>query len=112
LAGYARYGVYKIAKSKEQGAKEEEDCILLCSLLLAICSLILPSYLIGTSPKVIEEGFTAGSVLACYLAADGYRLNTPLFKMKVKVPGEYDGSETHLPHGVYPTVAPSATLPT
>jgi len=66
-------------------------------------------YNIGTSPKVIEEGFTAGSVLACYLAADGYKLNTPLFKMKVKVPGEYDGSETHLPHGVYPTVVLQAT---
>jgi len=66
-------------------------------------------YNIGTSPKVIEEGFTAGSVLACYLAADGYRLNTPLFKMKVKVPGEYDGSETHLPQEVYPTVVLQAT---
>jgi hypothetical protein len=48
-------------------------------------------------------------VLACYLAADGYRLNTPLFKMKLKVPGEYDGSETHLPHGVYPTVVLQAS---
>ena len=60
-------------------------------------------YNIETSPKVIEEGLTAGMELICYLAADGFRIKTPLFNLKLRVPGEYDGSETHLPQGVFPT---------
>jgi hypothetical protein len=61
-------------------------------------------YNIGTSPKVIEEGLTAGMELIYYLAADGYRIKTPLFNLKIRVPGEYDGSETHLPQGTFPVV--------
>ena len=61
-------------------------------------------YNIETSPKVIEEGLNAGIELIYYLAADGFRIKTPLFNMKLRVPGEYDGSETHLPQGVFPTV--------
>jgi len=60
-------------------------------------------YNIETSPKVIEEGLTAGMELICYLVADGFRIKTPLFNLKLRVPGEYDGSETHLPDGVFPT---------
>ena len=60
-------------------------------------------YNIETSPKVIEEGLRAGMELICYLAADGFRIKTPLFNLKLRVPGEYDGSETHLPQGIYPT---------
>jgi hypothetical protein len=59
-------------------------------------------YNIETPPKVIEEGLTAGLELMYYLAADGYRIKTPLFNLHVRVPGEYDGSETHLPEGVFP----------
>jgi hypothetical protein len=61
-------------------------------------------YNIVTPPKIIEEGLTAGMQLMCYLCADGFKLNTPLLNMKLRVPGEYDGSETHLPHGVFPTI--------
>ncbi|MDR2701200.1 MAG: DUF4469 domain-containing protein, partial [Spirochaetaceae bacterium] len=59
-------------------------------------------YNIGTSPKVIEEGMNAGMELIHYLVADGFKIKTPLFTLKLRVPGEYDGSETHLPHGVHP----------
>jgi hypothetical protein len=59
-------------------------------------------YNIGTSPKVIEEGLTRGLELMFYLAADGYKIKTPLFNLKIRVPGEYDGAETHLPAGVFP----------
>ena len=59
-------------------------------------------YNISTSPKVIEEGLTAGFLLMRYLAADGFRIKTPLFKLRIRIPGEYNGSETALPNGVYP----------
>jgi len=58
-------------------------------------------YNIGTSPKVIEEGLEAGFILMRYLTADGYKIKTPLFTLKIRVPGEYDGSETSLPTGVH-----------
>jgi hypothetical protein len=59
-------------------------------------------YNIATSPKVIEEGLTAGLELMYYLAADGYKVKTPLFNLRIRVPGEYDGGETRLPDGVFP----------
>jgi hypothetical protein len=59
-------------------------------------------YNIETSPKVIEEGLIAGLELMYYLAADGYRIKTPLFNLRIRVPGEYDSTETHLPEGVFP----------
>jgi hypothetical protein len=59
-------------------------------------------YNIGTSPKVIEEGLNAGMELIYYLAADGFKIKTPLFNLKIRVPGEYDGSETYLADGVFP----------
>jgi hypothetical protein len=59
-------------------------------------------YNITTSPKVIEEGFNAAAELIYYLAADGYRIKTPLFNLGIRIPGEYDGGETRLPDGVYP----------
>ena len=59
-------------------------------------------YNIGTSPKVIEEGLNAGMELMYYLAADGFKIKTPLFNLKIRVPGEYDGSETFLAEGVHP----------
>jgi hypothetical protein len=37
-----------------------------------------------------------------YLAADGYKIKTPLFNLRIRAPGEYDGTETHLPEGVFP----------
>jgi hypothetical protein len=59
-------------------------------------------YNITTPPKVIEEGLTAGMELIFYLAADGYKIKTPLFNLRLRVPGEYDGGETSLPDGTYP----------
>jgi hypothetical protein len=59
-------------------------------------------YNISTSPKVIEEGLTAGIELIYYLVADGYKIKTPLFNLKLRVPGEYDGSENRLQEGVFP----------
>lgn len=53
-------------------------------------------YNIETSPKVIEEGFSAAVRLMKYLLADGYRIKTPLFTMRLRFPGEYDGTETQL----------------
>ena len=60
-------------------------------------------YNIATSPKVIEEGLSAGLELMYYLAADGFKIKTPLFNLKIRLPGEYDGSETSLPKGIIPT---------
>jgi hypothetical protein len=59
-------------------------------------------YNITTSPKVIEEGMLAGMELISYLVADGYKIVTPIFTLKIVIPGEYDGTETHLAHGVTP----------
>ena len=58
-------------------------------------------YNIQTPPKVIEEGMNAGMEIIYYLVADGFKIKTPLFNINVRVPGEYDGSETHLPKGVH-----------
>ncbi|MDR1400364.1 MAG: DUF4469 domain-containing protein [Treponema sp.] len=59
-------------------------------------------YNINTSPKVIEEGVNAFMELVYYLVADGYRIKTPIFNLKMRIPGEYSGDETHLAEGVYP----------
>jgi hypothetical protein len=61
-------------------------------------------YNITTSPKVIEEGLTAGCELIYYLVGDGYKIDTPIVHLGASVPGEYDGYETHLPQGIYPAV--------
>lgn len=58
-------------------------------------------YNMTTSPRVIEEGLNAGMELMYYLAADGYKIKTPLFKLRIRIPGEYDGIETSLPPGTY-----------
>jgi len=69
-------------------------------------------YNITTSPKVIEDGFTAALELIYYLAADGFRIKTPLFDLKLRIPGEYDGTEARLPDGVFPMarLQPSAAF--
>ena len=59
-------------------------------------------YNLTTSPKVIEEGLKAGMELMLYLAADGYKIKTPLFNLKMRIPSEYNGSETHLNEGTFP----------
>jgi hypothetical protein len=61
-------------------------------------------YNIATSPKIIEEGMLAGMELIYYLAADGFKIKTPVFNLGIRLPGEYDGSETHLPPEVHPEV--------
>jgi hypothetical protein len=62
-------------------------------------------YNIATDPKIIEEGMLAGMEIIYYLAADGYSIKTPLFNLKVSIPGSYDGNETHLPQDKYPRPA-------
>jgi hypothetical protein len=59
-------------------------------------------YNITTSPRIIEDGFNAAIKLIFYLTADGYKIKTPLFNLKMRIPGEYDGAETHLPSGLFP----------
>jgi hypothetical protein len=59
-------------------------------------------YNITTPPRIIEDGFNAAIKLIYYLIADGYKIKTPLFNLKMRIPGEYDGAETHLPQGVFP----------
>jgi hypothetical protein len=59
-------------------------------------------YNITTSPRIIEDGFNAAIKLIYYLTADGYKIKTPLFNLRMRIPGEYDGAETHLPQDVFP----------
>jgi hypothetical protein len=59
-------------------------------------------YNIEAAPRVIEEGFTAACELVYYLAADGYKIKTPIFNLSIRLPGEYEGAETRLPEGVHP----------
>jgi hypothetical protein len=61
-------------------------------------------YNIETDPKVIEDGLTAACELIYYLAADGYKLKTPLFNLRIRLPGEYEGAETSLAEGLHPEV--------
>jgi hypothetical protein len=69
-------------------------------------------YNITTPPRIIEDGFNAAIKLIYYLVADGYKIKTPLFNLRMRVPGEYDGAETHLPAGIFPVarMQPSASL--
>jgi hypothetical protein len=59
-------------------------------------------YNIEADPRVIEEGFTAACELIYYLAADGYKIKTPVFNLSIRLPGEYEGAETSLSEGVHP----------
>jgi len=59
-------------------------------------------YNITTPPKIIEDGLKAGIELIRYLVADGYRIKTTLFNLWMRIPGEYDGSETHLQEDMRP----------
>ncbi|MDR2764879.1 MAG: hypothetical protein LBB90_07600 [Tannerella sp.] len=67
-------------------------------------------YNITTSPKIVEEGLAAGIQLMTYLLADGYEIRTGLVNMAIRIPGEYDGTETHLPAGMHPEVRTLAQL--
>jgi len=60
------------------------------------------AYNIGVRPEVIEDGLTAGLQLIRYLVADGHRVKTPLFRLKLRFPGWYDGYEIRLPEGMLP----------
>jgi hypothetical protein len=68
-------------------------------------------YNIETDPKVIEEGLTTGCELIYYLAADGYKIKTPLFNLRIRLPGEYEGAETALNEGLYPEVRMQSAAP-
>jgi hypothetical protein len=66
-------------------------------------------YNIQTDPKVIEEGMNAALELIYYLVADGYRVKTPLFNLRMRLPGEYTGDETHLNEGAFPEARMSSS---
>ncbi|MDR1220713.1 MAG: DUF4469 domain-containing protein [Treponema sp.] len=68
-------------------------------------------YNIETDPRVIEEGLTAGCELIYYLAADGYKIKTPLFNLRIRLPGEYEGAETSLSEGLHPEVRMQSAAP-
>jgi hypothetical protein len=68
-------------------------------------------YNIETDPKEIEDGFTAACELIYYLAADGYKIKTPLFNLRIRLPGEYDGAETSLAKGLHPEVRMQSAAP-
>ena len=59
-------------------------------------------YNLSVSPKTIEEGMNAGMELIYYLVADGFKIKTPLFNLRMRIPGEYNGSETHLNPDTFP----------
>jgi len=69
-------------------------------------------YNLNVSPKTIEEGMNAGMELIYYLVADGYKIKTPLFNLRMRIPGEYNGSETQLNHDAFPAarLQPSAAF--
>jgi hypothetical protein len=58
------------------------------------------AYNIKPSPKVIKEDFTA----------DGYKIKTPRFNSRIRLPGEYEGAETSLVQGAYPEVRMQPSL--
>jgi hypothetical protein len=62
------------------------------------------TYNISTSPSVIEQGLTDGLRLIGYLVADGYKIHTDVMRLSIRIPGVYDGTETHLPRGLFPEV--------
>ena len=59
-------------------------------------------YKVTTPPRIIEEGMLAAMKVIKYLVADGFGIKTPLFNIKLKIPGEYSGKEVSLPDGVFP----------
>jgi hypothetical protein len=67
-------------------------------------------YNITTDPRVIEEGMAAGMELLYYLAADGFKIKTPVFNLYIRLPGEYDGAETSLAEGTFPEVRLQTSL--
>jgi len=57
---------------------------------------------VNCDPNVIEEGLTKGIELIYYLVAAGYRVKTPLFNLRIRIPGEFDGTETQMPDNCFP----------
>jgi hypothetical protein len=68
-------------------------------------------YNITTDPQIIEEGFTAACELIYYLVADGYKVKTPLFNMGIRLPGNYDGTETSLAPDLSPELSIQTAAP-
>ncbi|MDR1500331.1 MAG: DUF4469 domain-containing protein [Tannerellaceae bacterium] len=61
-------------------------------------------YNVNVAPDRIVQGVRAFFTLCCYLSADGYKLRTPLFYSRMRIPGEYAGHETHMNPGEFPVV--------
>jgi hypothetical protein len=66
-------------------------------------------YNIQTSARVIEEGLIAAMELLFYLIADGFKIKLPICNIRIRLPGEYDGTETHLEEGSYPEASITVT---
>jgi hypothetical protein len=61
-------------------------------------------YNIETNPKVIEDGANAFFDIIRYTVANGGTIHTPLFNLRVRLPGEYVGDETRLNDGLFPEI--------
>jgi hypothetical protein len=44
-------------------------------------------------------------------SADGYKIKTPLFNLRIRLPGEYEGAETSLGEGLHPEVRMQSAAP-
>jgi hypothetical protein len=52
----------------------------------------------------------AAMELIYYLAADGFKIKTPVFNLHIRLPREYDGAETGLAEGLFPEVRLQTSL--
>jgi hypothetical protein len=68
-------------------------------------------YNINVDPKVIEEGFNAACELIYYLTADNYKIKTVLFTTRIRLPGEYNGTETGLAPGLHAELSMQTAAP-
>jgi hypothetical protein len=55
------------------------------------------------NPEEMVRNVESYSNLCAYLVADGYGIENPLFRSRMRIPGEYDGYETSLPPGLLPS---------
>jgi hypothetical protein len=69
------------------------------------------AYNIDVPPSKIIEGFNTAVNLIFYLISDGYSFECELFSIGLGIPGEYSGTEEHLPAGVHPHVRIRASKP-
>jgi hypothetical protein len=61
-------------------------------------------YNTGMDPLTIEQGTNAFFEMAYYLTMDGVKIVTPFFSSHIRLPGEYDGTETRMADGCFPSI--------